>query len=137
MATSRRGLFGRRVRLLAALLLAARAACFGPAAHRVAPRAPSLCAGLRLLAEPVEGSGRLGRRTTRIDFTCKACGSRTTRMINPEAYLTGVVIVQCGSATCGKHHGEADAPNYAPALRPAPPAHAPRSAPAPAARRSQ
>lgn len=50
------------------------------------------------------GAGRLGRRTMQVDFSCKACGSRTTRMINPEAYRTGVVIVQC--ASCRKHHGE-------------------------------
>jgi hypothetical protein len=66
-------------------------------------------ARLAAAAEPFEvgpvGAGRLGRRTTRLDFTCKACDTRTTRYINPEAYKKGVCIVQCANPECGKRHG--------------------------------
>jgi len=66
----------------------------------------------------LDGVGRLGRRTTRIDFTCQACGSRTSRMINPEAYRTGVVIVQCASPPCSKHHGPFSRARVEPPVRP-------------------
>eukprot|EP00303_Exanthemachrysis_gayraliae_P007537 CAMPEP_0206008724 /NCGR_PEP_ID=MMETSP1464-20131121/8249_1 /ASSEMBLY_ACC=CAM_ASM_001124 /TAXON_ID=119497 /ORGANISM="Exanthemachrysis gayraliae, Strain RCC1523" /LENGTH=146 /DNA_ID=CAMNT_0053382281 /DNA_START=59 /DNA_END=497 /DNA_ORIENTATION=+ len=56
------------------------------------------------------GAGRLGRRTLRLEFTCRACGGRTTRMINPDAYKSGTCIVQC--ASCGKHHIISDHLDY-------------------------
>jgi protein import protein ZIM17 len=35
------------------------------------------------------------RRTLRVEFTCNKCWERTTRAINPQAYKTGTVFVQC------------------------------------------
>ncbi|GER39963.1 Zim17-type zinc finger protein [Striga asiatica] len=35
------------------------------------------------------------RRRMRVAFTCKVCGQRTTRAINPHAYTDGTVFVQC------------------------------------------
>lgn len=42
------------------------------------------------------------RRTMKIRFTCNACGFRTARAINPNAYATGTVFVQCEG--CQVHH---------------------------------
>ena len=37
-----------------------------------------------------------GRRKLQASFTCDACGERTTRVINKDAYERGTVYVQCG-----------------------------------------
>eukprot|EP00245_Coleochaete_scutata_P004551 TRINITY_DN17262_c0_g1_i1.p1 TRINITY_DN17262_c0_g1~~TRINITY_DN17262_c0_g1_i1.p1 ORF type:complete len:280 (-),score=34.46 TRINITY_DN17262_c0_g1_i1:447-1286(-) len=39
---------------------------------------------------------RSPRRRMRVEFTCNKCGERTLRAINPDAYKTGTVFVQCG-----------------------------------------
>ncbi|KAJ1635533.1 DNL zinc finger-domain-containing protein [Pavlovales sp. CCMP2436] len=105
-------LLGLALELRLALLLAA-------------PRSSTICraraappvrrAAVRLLADQVPAAGAgprvggpSGRRTMRIDFTCRACDSRTSRMINPEAFARGVCIVQCANTKCAKHHIIAD-----------------------------
>ncbi|GAQ87769.1 hypothetical protein KFL_003760020 [Klebsormidium nitens] len=42
------------------------------------------------------------RRTLRVEFTCNKCWERTTRAINPQAYKTGTVFVQCKG--CNVYH---------------------------------
>ena len=42
------------------------------------------------------------RRTLGVAFTCEACGERTTRLVNPRAYVLGTVFVECGG--CGVKH---------------------------------
>ncbi|GAQ81231.1 hypothetical protein KFL_000740320 [Klebsormidium nitens] len=43
-----------------------------------------------------------GRRSLQIQFTCNACGTRSTRLLNPFAFTRGTVFVQC--AGCEKYH---------------------------------
>ncbi|RAL50430.1 hypothetical protein DM860_016897 [Cuscuta australis] len=42
------------------------------------------------------------RRRMLVAFTCKVCGQRTTRAINPHAYTDGTVFVQC--CGCNIYH---------------------------------
>lgn len=44
----------------------------------------------------------LPRRRLQLSFTCDACGARTQRLINPNAYARGTVFVQC--AGCEVYH---------------------------------
>lgn len=41
-------------------------------------------------------------RSAELSFTCDRCGHRTTRMVNPNAYKTGTMFVQC--AGCEAWH---------------------------------
>lgn len=50
------------------------------------------------------------RRTLLVEFTCRACGARTARLVNPQAYTSGTCIVQCQA--CKKHHIIADHLDY-------------------------
>jgi len=88
-----------------------------PASGVVRLRGPAIPRFLPVMDEPqdvarfkLQGAGRLGRRTLRMDFTCRACGGRTSRLINPEAYAKGVCMVQCGE--CKKYHLVADNIDY-------------------------
>ncbi|KAL3156477.1 hypothetical protein ABBQ38_000782 [Trebouxia sp. C0009 RCD-2024] len=36
-----------------------------------------------------------GRRTLQVAFTCDKCGGRTERLVNPHAWETGLVYLQC------------------------------------------
>eukprot|EP00250_Pteridium_aquilinum_P020329 c24785_g6_i1 orf=450-968(-) len=42
------------------------------------------------------------RRKLQVSFTCDACGVRSQRLINPNAYARGTVFVQCGG--CDVYH---------------------------------
>ncbi|XP_024527926.1 DNL-type zinc finger protein-like [Selaginella moellendorffii] len=44
----------------------------------------------------------LPRRRLQAEFTCNACQTRTTRLINPHAYERGTVYVQCSG--CEVYH---------------------------------
>eukprot|EP00898_Chlorokybus_atmophyticus_P003601 jgi/Chlat1/4241/Chrsp27S04323 len=45
---------------------------------------------------------RSPRRRLMVEFTCEKCGHRSQRLINPQAYATGTVFVQC--AGCERFH---------------------------------
>ena len=44
------------------------------------------------------------RRTKGLAFTCNACGARSVRRINPHAFTSGTVFVQCGNEACLVYH---------------------------------
>jgi hypothetical protein len=44
------------------------------------------------------------RRTKLVMFTCKPCGHRTARMVNPLAWAKGLVFCQCANPECGAWH---------------------------------
>eukprot|EP00898_Chlorokybus_atmophyticus_P003574 jgi/Chlat1/4217/Chrsp27S04303 len=44
----------------------------------------------------------LPRRRLQVQFTCKPCGARTSRLVNPWAYKRGTVFVMCGG--CNVYH---------------------------------
>lgn len=51
----------------------------------------------------------LPRRSRLVAFTCNKCDTRTERMVNPRAWESGLVFVQCGDPGCGAWHKIADA----------------------------
>ena len=48
------------------------------------------------------------RRRTQMSFTCNKCGTRSTRLVNPEALARGTVFVQCAFHSCAVWHKVAD-----------------------------
>jgi len=56
----------------------------------------------RLLCSDLILRTKSPRRRAVVKFTCNKCGERTARAINPDAYRTGTVFVQCGG--CNVYH---------------------------------
>ena len=57
-------------------------------------------------ASPSTSSSSLGpfskRRTKQLSFTCKLCGTRMTKLINPHAWENGAIVILCDG--CGVKH---------------------------------
>jgi hypothetical protein len=77
-----------------------------PAGLRVEPDADgkevSYDEGANVVRIPLAMMGDDVRRKKLVLFTCKPCGARTARLVNPLAYEKGVVFAQCGG--CGAWH---------------------------------
>jgi len=50
----------------------------------------------------VTGGSYSKRRTKQLSFTCKICGTRMDKMINPHAWANGTIVIKCEG--CGVKH---------------------------------